>query len=126
MFCIIAFGLPLGFCPDETVSGYADPAATYVLKEMSSQPVGTHATIQFPEQGVILGKGPCNSYRAAQGIDYPWIKIEQIVSTRRACQDLEVETAFFAALRAATLVEVVGDVVLLSNDADVLLEFQAQ
>ncbi|MEM7641411.1 MAG: META domain-containing protein [Pseudomonadota bacterium] len=126
MFCIIAFGLPLGFCPDETISGYADPDATYVLEEIAGDPVQARATIRFPEPGLVRGDGPCNSFNAAQTIDYPWIRIEQIVSTRRACPDLDVEMAFFAALQKATLAEVAGDLVLLSRGSEVLLSFRAE
>ena len=47
---------------------------------------------------------------------YPWIKIENIAATKRACPDLAAESAYFTSLQAMTLSEVLGDVLILSND----------
>ncbi|MEM7490723.1 MAG: META domain-containing protein, partial [Pseudomonadota bacterium] len=113
MLCVMFFGEPVGLCPDETVSGYADRAATYVLEEMAGAPVTARATIRFPREGEVEGKGPCNAFQASQGIAYPWIEIGPVMATRRACPDLAAEEAYFAMLRAATLVEVGGDILLL-------------
>ncbi|WP_298430386.1 META domain-containing protein [uncultured Jannaschia sp.] len=126
MLCFLAFGVPIGLCPDETISGYADRSATYVLVEMGGVDPSARATLRFPEEGVVTGDGPCNGFRASQGIAYPWIEIGEIAATRRACADLEIEAAYFAMLRAATLVEVAGDVLLLSGEDGLLAAFEAE
>lgn len=110
---------------DETVAGFADPGAVYVLQELNGAPVAARATITFPEPGRIAGEGPCNGYSATQGVPYPWFKAGPIAATRRACPDLPLETAFFETLAAATLVEVAGPVLILSNDDGVQMVFQA-
>ena len=101
---------------DETVSGYAEADAVYVLRELDGAAFPARATISFPAEGQVAGEGPCNSYSARQTVPYPWIKIEAIVATKRGCADLGAEAAFFAGLRSATLVEVAGDVLILSDD----------
>jgi heat shock protein HslJ len=110
---------------DETVSGYADPGAVYVLRELDGAVFPARATISFPQAGRVAGAGPCNSYSAQQTAPYPWIRIETIVATRRGCADLGLEVAFFTGLRSATLVEVAGDVLILSDDAGGQMVFRA-
>ena len=45
------------------------------------------------------------------------IKIEDVAATKRACPDLAAENAYFTALQSMTLSEVLGNVLILSNDA---------
>ncbi len=111
---------------DETVSGYADRDATYALIEVNGAPPPAPATIRFPEEGRVEGQGPCNGYAAYQTVPYPWIKIGAVASTRKACPDLAFETLFFKSLQAATLVEVSGDVLILSDPGGLLMTFQAR
>lgn len=115
MLCALPFALALGLCPDETISGYSDTSVTWRLTELDGTPFTAPATVAFPEEGEVTGKGPCNAFTAAQTLPYPWIAIEGIAATRRACPDLDAETAYFAALEAMTLVEVGGDVLILST-----------
>ena len=102
--------------PDETVSGYADPSAVFALTELNDESFGGAVTIQFPEEGKVVGNGPCNSFSAEQTAPYPWIAIGPIAATKRACPDLDTEAAFFAALERMTLIEVSGPALILSND----------
>ncbi len=101
---------------DETVSGYADPDATYQLVEMDGAVFNARASISFPEQGSVTGKGPCNSYGANQSAPYPWIEIGPIRATRAACSDLALESQFFAALTGMSQIEAFGDTVILRDD----------
>ncbi len=101
---------------DETVSGYADPGATYQLVEMDGAAFDARATISFPEQGSVTGKGPCNSYGASQSAPYPWLEIGAIRATRAACSDLALENQFFAALSGMSQIETFGDTVILRDD----------
>lgn len=111
---------------DETISGYADRDATYVLERIDGRPVAATATIRFPAKGRVTGDGPCNGYAASQTQPYPWISIEAIVSSRAACPDLRFETAFFAALREVTIAEVAGPVLILSEPGGTELSFRAR
>ena len=113
-----------GCWTDETVSGYA--SGVFVLEEMRGVAVSERVTISFPEEGAVVGEAPCNGYRARQGVPYPWIRVEGIVATKRACPGLALEAAYFAALKAATLVEASGGVLILSDDAGELLVFRQE
>lgn len=112
-------------CSDETISGFADPSATYRLDELNGEAFDANATIRFPRQGVAEGDGPCNRWSAEQTVPYPWIELGPIAATRRACPELEAETSFFMALEKASLAEVVGPVLILSGD-DVEMVFRAK
>ena len=122
---VVTLPIVLSAClKDETVSGYADPNAVYVLEEMAGEPFPARATIAFPEAGAVQGEAPCNNYSGRQSVPYPWIRIEALAVTKRACPDLSAELAFFEALATMTLVEAVGDVLLLSNDAGAEMVFR--
>ncbi len=121
------FLLLLAACQgDETISGYVAPGTIFALEEQAGQAVTFTATITFPEPGRVTGSGPCNSFNAAQSVPLPWIDIGPIAATRRACPDLAAEGAYFAALEQATLAEVAGDVLILSDEDDDFLVFRAQ
>lgn len=110
--------LMLAACPkDETISGYTDPDAVLALAELDGAPFSARATIAFPEEGVVRGTGPCNGYSADQTVPYPWFQLGPIRATRSACPDLDHETAFFDALQDMTLIEALGDTVILRNEA---------
>ncbi|WP_102109598.1 META domain-containing protein [Oceaniglobus roseus] len=111
---------------DETVSGYIDREATFLLEELDGAPFPARATIAFPSEGAVRGEAPCNRWSARQTVPYPWIGIEDIASTRRTCPAQAQENAYLAALRQMTLVEGLGDVVILSNDAGRQMVIRAQ
>lgn len=113
--CLIALSL-LGYCKDETVSGYAGTEVTWVLQSIDEAAFAARATLTFPEEGRIAGSAPCNNYFAEQTVPYPWFKAGPIGSTKRACPDLEAETRFFKALGKMTLSEVAGSTLILSNE----------
>ncbi len=111
IFC----ALGLGACADETISGFADPAAEYALTELLGNPFTANATVAFPSQGQVRGQGPCNNWGATQTAPYPWFALGPIRASQRACDALADERAFFDALSQMTLAEVVGDVLILSD-----------
>ena len=112
--------------PDETISGYADPSATYRLTTLNGVAFTDRATIQFPEAGKIIGSGPCNSYQTTQTMPYPWFEIGPIASTRMACPASSAETTFFQTLAAMSFAEAAGQVLLLTNSDGMEMVFQAE
>lgn len=115
----------VGCGPDETISGYADPQAIYVLKSVDGAAFEATADIAFPEEGTVIGNGPCNSFRASQSAPYPWFDLGPIAATRRACPDLAQEQTYFEALETVTLVEVSGTALLLTNTDGAELVFHS-
>ncbi len=111
---------------DESVSGYAVPEAVYVLQDLDGVDAIATATLGFPTRGQVIGKGPCNGFCATQTLPYPWIEIRDLVATKRACPDLAAETCYFTALQDMTLAEVLGPVLILSNDDGRKMVFRAQ
>lgn len=110
---------------DETVSGYAPTGAVFALQAIDDQPFNATATLTFPAQGRIAGQAPCNSYSGIQTVPYPWFNVEAIAASKRACPGLEAEQRYFAALSDMTLAEVLGNTLLLSNDAGRTMLFKA-
>lgn len=124
----LAFGaVTMTACgPDETISGYADPAATYVLTTVDDTVFTGRATIAFAEEGRVTGNGPCNSFSADQKVPYPWFELGPIASTRRVCPDLATETTYFAALADMRFAEVIGDTLILTSESGQIMTYQAE
>lgn len=123
---LIAAGLLLTGCQgDETLRAYGAADKIWQVVELHGAAFAATATIAFPEEGRIRGKGPCNGYSATQDVPYPWFKAGPILATRMACPALAAESAYFNALSAATLSEVAGNTLILSNEDAVLLVFKS-
>ena len=106
LFGLVAL-LALANCRgDETVAGYGGGDTTWRLLELDGEAFKPRATLQLGAKGEISGEAPCNRYFGTQTAPYPWFKAEKIGATRRACPELEAETAFLDALSAMTLSEV--------------------
>ena len=101
---------------DETVSGYTDTGATWVLVELDGKPFIGRATITFPEKGRVAGEAACNGYSGNQTAPLPWFKIEDMQVTIMACNDPTGARAFLTALEEMSLAETLGSTLLLSND----------
>lgn len=101
---------------DETISGYVDQRAEWVLVELDGKPFSARATITFPSKGRIAGQAPCNRYSTTQSAPRPWFEAGPVMSTKMACPDLAAEHRFFKALGEMTLVDVFGNVLVLSNE----------
>lgn len=129
MKCLITLAIllvALAACrKDETVRAYGGGDRTWTLKILNDAPFPATATLTFPKTGEIAGQGPCNRYFGAMTVPYPWFEAGPIGSTRMACPDLKVETVFLEALQAATLSEVLGDVMILSNTDGLEMVFNA-
>ncbi|KIN73946.1 META domain-containing protein [Sulfitobacter guttiformis] len=110
---------------DETVRAYGAGDRIWTLKLLNDVPFPATATLTFPKTGEIAGQGPCNRYFGAMKVPYPWFDAGPIGSTRMACPDFEAETAFLQALEAATLSDVLGDTLILSNTEGLEMVFKA-
>jgi len=124
---ILTLPILLAACiKDESISGYTAPDTVYVLQEINGAAFAASATLQFQAKGQATGNGPCNGFRATQTLPYPWIAIRDLVATKRACPDLPAETQYFTALQEMALADVLGPVMILSNDAGDEMVFRAQ
>lgn len=125
IFLILAALSALPQCQsDETVRAYGAGDSVWRLVELNGAPFEGRATLQFPETGEIVGEAPCNSYSTTMEVPYPWFGTGPLAVTRRACPDLGVEVNFFRALEGATLSEVLGDTMILSDDSGPTLVFK--
>lgn len=123
---VVAILAALGACRnDETLRAYGGADRVWTLKELGGAQFPATATLTFPKQGEIAGQGPCNRYFGAMDVPYPWFDAGPIGSTRMACPDMAAETAFLTALESATLSEVAGDTLILSNTDGLEMVFKA-
>ena len=116
MRAFLAFALLFGFAAVETVSGFVPGGATWQLTELDGAPWTARATLSFDASGRVSGQAACNRFTGNQSAPYPWLEIGPLASTRMACPELDAEATYLAALQEMTIVEVSGDVVILSND----------
>lgn len=112
---IIPLFLHACWAKDETISAFTGTGTVWTLTEFEGGDPVFSASITFPEQGQIAGKGPCNSFTAAQSAPYPWVEITDLAATKRACPELDGEAKFFQAISAAVLAEVAGKVMILTT-----------
>ncbi len=118
--------LLLGCAADQGLSAFVDPASTWRLETLNGTPFPAPATIAFPAPGRVTGRAPCNGYSARQGAPYPWLEITALTSIKMACPQLAQENAFFAALSRATISEVAGGTLILSNEDGLEMVFKRQ
>lgn len=111
---------------DETISGYSDTDAVWVLTEMNGKAPNSTVTLAFPDQGKIAGRAPCNRYFGAQTKPLPWFETGPIASTKMACPNLDEEQQYFQALGKAALAEVSKTTLILSDDTGPILTFKRQ
>lgn len=109
---------------DETISGYVDSDAVWVLEEMNGQPVSKRYTLQFNEPGRVRGEGPCNSFFGEQTKPLPWVDIKVRGATRKACFDLSLESKYFDLLGQATQIEAGEKTLILSDDNGEILVYR--
>lgn len=110
---------------DETVGAYGAADRDWVLVELDGAEFAARAVLRFPEVGKIAGDGPCNGFSGVMVTPYPWFDVGQLVSTRRACPDLQAEVAYFEALGQMTEAEVSGEVLILRDGTGREMVFRA-
>lgn len=125
-FLGLALVLLAGCRPDESLVAYGADGVSWDLQSLNGTTFSATASIQFLDDGAVSGQGPCNGFSAQQNAPYPWIDIGPILSTKRACADLDAETAYFKALSEMQFAELSGPLMVLSNEAGAEMVFRAQ
>lgn len=110
---------------DETVHSYGGADKEWHLTELNGRPFAATNTLAFLGSGQIAGKGPCNSFNATMHVPYPWFEITALTSSKMVCPALTEETLFFSALSQATLTEILGTTMILSNTDGLSMIFTA-
>ena len=111
---------------DETISGYTDPDAIWILTDLNGKSPQSELTLTFPERGTIAGRAPCNRYFGAQTKPLPWFETGPIASTKMSCPNLDEESQYFQTLEKSKLAEVSKTTLILSNDTGPLLTYKRQ
>jgi len=120
------------------------PAKTFALTEtvwhlqahsdgedaISSTIEGSGLTAIFSEDGSLNGTAGCNNYSGVYEVDGDEIRIELGPLTMMFCEEpedvMEQETAYLGALEFATTYKILGDVLVMNNEAgQELLKYQA-
>lgn len=116
----------LGACDrEETIRKYGAADKIWALTELNGTPFGAETALSFQPNSRISGTGPCNAFNGKMSTPYPWFKVENLAATKRICPGLAEETAFFNALSQATLSEVLGRTMILSNPDGLSMIFNA-
>ncbi|MEM9434223.1 MAG: META domain-containing protein [Pseudomonadota bacterium] len=111
---------------DETISGYVEPDRQWYVTSINDRPFTAEAFISFPEEGVIEGSGPCNAFTAKQTLPYPWFKVSDLSGPAQACTEFQAEQIFRVRLSLVTQAEVQGGVLILRDDDDIEMVFEAR
>lgn len=101
---------------DETIYSYGGAGPGWQVDTLNGAPFAATATLTFDANGGVRGFAPCNTFRTKQTVPYPWIAFDPIIATKRACPDLDQETALFRVLEKVTLGIIRDDILTLSND----------
>jgi len=110
---------------DETLRSYGAGDIVWSLTELNDAPFTADSALSFLSGNRVSGTGPCNTFMATMSVPYPWFELEGLASTRRVCPQLAEETDFFNALTQASQVEILGNVMVLSNDDGLSMVFKA-
>ena len=81
-----------------TVSGQGPEAFNLAGSEWAVAPGDNQPFVQFSAEGKASGNGGCNRFSGSFEQAGQVLSFGPIVSTKRACLELNVETAFFNAL----------------------------
>ncbi len=103
-----------------------DPETEFRLAEMDGAPYEGRATLSFPEDGRVAGKGPCNNFmgRAEWGEDGA-LTLGPLAATMMACPDLDAEKTLLDRLGAVTTIEMQEDGFLLGTPDGATLLYEA-
>ncbi|MDP3194777.1 META domain-containing protein [Tabrizicola sp.] len=96
-----------------------DPTGVeWELLAIDGQVVDIPATLTVDAEGTLSGKAPCNRYTGRNQAHLPDLMLGGVAATRMACDRLQDEQVYFAALAAMTRLERVGDRTLVLTGPD--------
>lgn len=102
-------------CTSET----KDPTGIeWHLRAIDGTDVEMPATLTVDATGTISGRAPCNRYTGQNQAKLPEMKVPAFASTKMACDRLDDEQVFFAALSAMTRLEARADGTLVLTGPD--------
>jgi heat shock protein HslJ len=102
-----------------TTANAQDPTGVeWELLAIDGQVVDIPATLSVDTEGTFSGKAPCNRYTGRNQASLPDLKLGGIAATRMACDRLDDEQLFFAALSAMTRLERQDDRTLVLTGPD--------
>ena len=93
-----------------------------------TEDVNTKAFIRFnQEKGSAGGNGSCNSFGSNASVSENKVSFSNIFSTKMYCEGVQsTEDAFLKLLGQVNRFEIKNKTLLLYNDKDILLEFEAE
>ena len=90
--------------------------AIYQLVELYGRPFLPNANVRFESDDRLAGDSPCNLWTSNQVARYPGFDVENLIATKRVCDDMSEETAFFSALSTANRQSLSNGVLILTDD----------
>ena len=112
---------PSNTTPIVDASPLAGPV--WVAMEIATRPVLVEATLNVAADGRVSGTSGCNNFAGLSMVAGDSIAFDQLVSTRMACPDaqMEQETRYYQALAAASRYRLDGDTLRLQDDSGTTL-----
>jgi heat shock protein HslJ len=101
----------------------AQDAVVWQLTHLNGAAFTARATLTYLPDGTVQGQGPCNTYAGQLVAPPPAWALGPLRTTRIACDDLQAETAFFAAMAAMTAVNQTTDRLTLSGPDGAVMVF---
>lgn len=96
------------------------------LAGMSIVPAGKNVTLEFNANTKISGFGGCNKYGGSYKTSGKNISFINVYSTEMACDNMQVESTFYAALKKADSYSISGGKLMLYERGAFLAGFRAQ
>jgi heat shock protein HslJ len=112
--------------PPDTIAaerGWLLPGSQWRLTSLDGAPFEAPLVAELTVDGRVVGEGPCNRFSANYSGRLPDLTFEPVAATRRACPDLPLETAAFAALGRVDTAALTGGRLILTGADGTALAF---
>lgn len=96
-------------------SAFPGPETTYSISSLNGESYDKRGTLTFPEDGRIAGEAPCNNFNGSIDGTPAAFTLGPMVSTRKACPDMEAETEFLKLLNGMTSAEISDGQIILRD-----------
>jgi heat shock protein HslJ len=102
-----------------------DAPVIWRLVSLNGEAFSARATLSYLPDGTLQGEGPCNGYGAQLTALPPAWALGPVRATRMACDALDAEAAFFAALSTMTAADQTADTLTLTAPDGATMVFAA-